>query len=171
MRWLTTDWPNRSRSLDLWNEMDRFFEDVTRALPVYDERRFDSQWDIQEEKDHFYLSVDMPGMRKEDINIEMRDQVLTITGERKRHSRMNGKNKAEESDVRRFVRSFTLPNTVDADKIEAQYENGVLEVYLPKTQAAQPRRIEIQSNRGGFFNKLLGSKKDESEMKDVTQSQ
>lgn len=166
MRLLTPFSTSRFLTNDLWNEMDRFFDDVNRGMPEYDERRFTSSVDFEEEDNHYWMSLDIPGIRKEDLKLEVRENVLTVSGDRKR---VAGKDQKEKV-LSRFSRSFTLPSAVDVDKIEAHHENGVLELYLPKMQMAQPRRIEIQTNKGGLFNKLLGGKKDASEMKDVTDS-
>jgi HSP20 family protein len=71
-----------------------------------------------------------------------------------------------------FKRSFVLPNTISADKVEARYEDGVLELYLPKTEVAQAKKIEIQSGKGGIFDKLLGDRKQaQSSNKDVPVSE
>jgi HSP20 family protein len=74
-----------------------------------------------------------------------------------RHERVYGK----------FERIFALPASINADKIEAHYENGVLNVVLPKAESAKGRTIEIQSGQNSFFGKLLGSKKETKELKDV----
>lgn len=102
----------------------RFFDNTTMANPVYD---------VDEREDHFALSVDLPGVKKDEIKIEVLDKDLTISGERKRFDKSYGA----------FKHAFLLPNTVSADKIEAQYEDGVLQLYIPKTLAAQARTIQI----------------------------
>lgn len=107
---------------------------------------FQPSCDIHENKDLFSLSVDLPGVKKEDIKIEVQNNVLSISGERVRET------KSENSDsiwhferaYGRFERSFTLPTSVSADKIEAQFENGVLNVVLPKAEIAKGRTIQIQ---------------------------
>jgi HSP20 family protein len=99
-------------------------------FPFYDERSLSPACDVSETEEKFLLSVDLPGMKKEDIKIELKDQVLTISGERK---------------TEKYQRSFTLPTVVDGNKVEARYEDGVLELTLPKTELAKPRQIEILS--------------------------
>lgn len=158
MRFITPYWSTRSLAADLFDEMDRFFN-------VYDERTVNPACEISEADDHYYMSIDLPGMKREDIKIEANGDVLTISGERKRESSDGRKIQRYERSYGFFKRSFTIPSVVDADKIEAHYENGVLELYLPKTQAARPRQIEIQSGKGGFLNRFLGGKK--SDVKDV----
>ena len=130
MTTLTTYW-NPRRNLNLFDEMEKFFDETTARAPA--ERTLTPAWDTSETENHFLLSLDIPGVAKEDIKIDFDKNTLTITGERKR--------------VGTFKRSFTLPNTVESEKIEARYENGVLEIILPKLQTMQPRRIEVQSNK------------------------
>lgn len=161
--------PSRMFDNNIWNEMDRFFDDFNRNLPVNDERLLSSNIEVDEQKDHFLVCVDMPGIRKEDINLEIKDNIVTISGERKSRfdNREKEGSKNEVANYGSFLQSFSLPSTVDADKIEANYENGVLELFIPKSQMARSRKIDIQSGREGFFNRLLGQKK---EHKDVTEN-
>ena len=162
MRSLTPFFNSRSLTpTDLWREMDRMFDHfATPGLPVYDEREFAPASELTEEENHYMLSMDLPGMKKEDIKIEVADGTLVISGERK-HEKRNDANQVHrfEKSYGTFKRSFVLPNTISADKVEARYEDGVLELYLPKTEVAQARKIEIQSGKGGIFDKLLGDRK------------
>lgn len=104
--------------------------------------------DIRESEDHYLISYDMPGVRKEDIKIEVQKNELLISGERQNAP-------GQDRPTRKFEKTFTLANTIDTEKIEAQYENGVLQVALPKAESAKPRIVQIQSSPTGFFNKLL----------------
>lgn len=148
MRNLTPYWSTR-RMTNIFDEMDRMFESFASA-PSFEraERTFQPATEVSETEDHYLLSMDLPGIKKENLNIEMNGNLLTISGERKR----------DEQVVASFTRSFTVPNSVDGGKIEAHHEDGVLSLYLPKTAMAKAKKIEIQSNKGGFFDKLLGSK-------------
>ncbi len=101
----------------------------------------------READDAYYVEVDLPGVKKGDISIDVKDNVLTISGERK------VKNETKESDYYKiesrygkFVRSFTLPKDVNADKIVASNKNGVLEVKIPKQKIVEskPKKIEIK---------------------------
>jgi HSP20 family protein len=163
---------NRSLVTDLFDEMDRFLDDWNRVTPssrVYDERSFNPACEIAESGEHYLMSVDLPGMKKEDIKIEMSDNMLTVSGERKRESGdKENKWQRYEKSYGFFKRSFNLPSSVDASKVEARYENGVLELYLPKAEAAKPRHIEIQTGKGSIWDKFLGTKKSTQELKDVT---
>lgn len=163
MRTLMPYWNARSLASDLFEDMDRFFDNFGRlaTTEVYDERSFQPACEITESDDHFLMSIDLPGMKKDDIKVEVLDNVLTVSGERKREfaSDKNEKVQRFEKSYGFFKRSFTLPTSIEVGKVEAHYEDGVLELYLPKTQAAKPRPIHIQSGKSGIFAKLLGAKK------------
>jgi HSP20 family protein len=170
MRILTPYQKNHNLASDLFDEMEHLFErwDRTPSMQIYDERNFAPACDISEADNHYLMSVDLPGMKKEDIKIEVSGEVLTVSGERKREvPEKNHRTQRYERSYGFFKRSFTLPASIDADKVEARYENGVLELYLPKCQTARPHRIEIQTGQSGIFGKLLGSKKNTQEIKDL----
>lgn len=167
-------WPRRTWSTpvvaaDVFEDFDRIVDSFLR--PTYANTvNFQPSCDVSETKEHYLVSFDMPGMKKEDIKIEVQGNELVISGERHREVR----DKQGEATLRhermygKFERSFTLPATIAADKIEAHYEDGVLNIALPKAEAAKGRTIQIQSGQEGFFSKLLGSKKEASkELKDV----
>ncbi|MCW3069816.1 MAG: Hsp20/alpha crystallin family protein [Solirubrobacterales bacterium] len=107
-------------------------------------RRWIPAMDLVEEGDHFVLRADLPGVREEDVNVELEDNVLTISGERKaeHEDRKEGYHRIERA-VGRFSRSLTLPEGIDPDSIEARFENGVLTVRIPKPEERRPRRVEI----------------------------
>lgn len=142
----------RTRNLnDLQREMDRVFG---RFFPSATERDGDSSsqqavWaprtDLVETEDAYRIHLDVPGMSKDDLTINYQDNQLTVSGER-----ASDRTDENEEYVRverafgHFYRSFTLPRTVNADNIEAAYENGVLTITVPKTEDVKPRQIEIQ---------------------------
>ena len=105
--------------------------------------------DLQEHDQAFVLVADLPGMKQDDINITVEDHVLTLQGKREEeHKAQNGQNGSAhytERSYGTFCRRFTLGAAVDADKITATYKDGVLAVQIPKTAAAQPKRITVQS--------------------------
>ena len=135
---------------DLWNisnEMDRFLWSFGRN------RRHDvapSQWapavDISEDAETLTIRADLAGLRKEDVKINVEDGVLTLHGERKfDEQKENGKNYYRiERGYGVFARSFTLPNTVNSERISAHMKDGVLEITIPKREEAKPKQIEIQ---------------------------
>jgi HSP20 family protein len=100
-------------------------------------------FDLYESGDHLVAVVELPGMRKEDIDISLHDGTLTISGERKRESTNGEEARRTERYVGTFRRSITLPTRVDAGKVSATYENGILKVTLPKAEEAKPKQIQV----------------------------
>jgi len=103
--------------------------------------------DILESKEAYLIRAELPGMKKEDFNLELKEGTLTLSGERKVEEPANG---VEYHRVERlagkFTRSFFLPQTVKHDAIKATYRDGVLEVYVPKAEEAQPKQITVSIN-------------------------
>ena len=93
----------------------------------------------------YYLEIDLPGVKKENIDISVNDGVLTISGERKLEKKEEKENYVRiESFFGRFERSFKLPADADLDNIEAKYEDGVLKIFIPKKQKPEGKKIEIK---------------------------
>ena len=107
-------------------------------------RRWVPSMDLVETDDHFVLRADLPGLAEGDVAIELEDNVLTVSGERKsEHEEKEGFYRMERS-FGQFRRSLTLPDGIDAQKIAATFDKGVLEVRIPKPEARKPRRVAIQ---------------------------
>ncbi|MBF0371357.1 MAG: Hsp20/alpha crystallin family protein [Magnetococcales bacterium] len=103
--------------------------------------------DIREDENQIIIKADVPGMAQKDINVNVDNGQLTISGERKFDDEANKESYHRvERAYGRFSRSFSLPNTTDTGKISAAYANGVLEVTLPKLEEAKPRSIQVQVN-------------------------
>ena len=101
--------------------------------------------DMYEKADKFVIRMDLPGLKKEDVDISMVENTLTIKGERKQPIEYKEEYQCNEVCYGSFSRSITMPPSVDADKIEADFENGVLEICLPKVAAAKPAKIPIKT--------------------------
>ena len=102
--------------------------------------------DLIEDKNDVVLTLDVPGMRMEDFDIAITADALTVKGERKyERERKDGEIVRSERVYGSFQRSVLLPNAVDADRVKATYKDGVLEVRLPKTEAAKPKKIAVES--------------------------
>ena len=99
--------------------------------------------DLYESGDNVVAVVELPGMRKQDIDISLHDGTLTISGERKRESRGGEKAERTERYVGAFRRSIALPTRVDASKVSATYKDGILKVTLPKAEEAKPKQIQV----------------------------
>ena len=135
-------WPTLGRLTDLRDEIDRFFE--APIARTSDFLGWTPAFDVYEEKDNFIVKAELPGMKREDINVSLQDGNLIISGERKSET------KSEDAEVYRaeryfgkFQRSVALPTLVAADKVKAQYKDGVLTVTLPKSEEAKPKQIEV----------------------------
>jgi len=102
--------------------------------------------DLVESDDHFVLKADLPGLGEDDVSIEIRDNALTISGERKSEQEHTerGWYRVERS-TGRFSRSLTLPEGVDPDGVMAEFDKGVLEVRIPKPEQRKPRRVQIKA--------------------------
>jgi HSP20 family protein len=148
-RWQRPDlssWPTFGRLSTLRDEIDRLFElpfgDWVRGPQVL------SGWtpamDVFEDRENFYVKAELPGMKKEDINISLHNGALSISGERKSETtHKDSESHRTERFFGRFQRSVSLPSAVAADKVKAQYKDGVLTVTLPKTEEAKPKQIDV----------------------------
>jgi HSP20 family protein len=105
--------------------------------------------DLMEADDHFVLRADLPGLAEEDVSIEIQDNTLAISGERKseHEEHQRGWYRLERS-FGSFSRSLTLPEGVNADAVTAEFDKGVLEVRIPKPEERKPRRVAIKANGG-----------------------
>lgn len=145
------------RSYEPWNLLDRFQEQLSQlgyanreiANSDHDQSHVvTSHWrpavDIKEEADRFVIMADLPGVDPGDIEITMENGVLSIKGERKSEIRDEKEGyKRVERVSGTFYRRFSLPDSADAERIEAKGKDGVLEVSLPKHEKVQPRRIAV----------------------------
>jgi len=125
----------------------KLFEDaVARMLS---EPRAARPWspavDIVETEDALVLKADLPDVKLEDIDVRVENETLTIKGERKfeKEEKIKGYHRIERS-YGAFMRSFTVPASLEADKVSAEYKNGVLTVTLPKREEAKPRQVKVQ---------------------------
>jgi len=103
--------------------------------------------DVVEEKDSYLVNAELPGLAKEDVNVSLQDNYLTIKGEKKYEAaKKEAHYYRKERAYGMFSRTIELPTAVDAKKIDAQFKNGVLSVRLPKTEDAKPKQIEVKVN-------------------------
>ncbi len=105
--------------------------------------------DIRDEQEAILLTAEIPGVPKDGVKVEVKERVLTLSGEKKNESERgeNGFYRSERS-FGAFQRSFTLPEGIDADKISGTFEDGVLRLTLPKKPEAKPRQIELEAGNG-----------------------
>ena len=139
-------WPTFGRLTNLRDEIDRLFEaplsELARSSQLLS--GWTPAFDVYEDKDNVYVRAELPGMKKEDIDLSLHNGSLSVSGERKNDQEFN---EAEvyraERFFGRFQRTITLPMPVAADKIKAQYKDGILKVTLPKAEEAKPKHIDV----------------------------
>ena len=137
---------------DPFTEIARLQDEMSRHL-FPNERRaggFVPPVDIFEDKDAIYVKAELPGVKPEDVQLHVENNILTLSGERKLEKEENkeGYHRVERV-YGSFTRSFALPNSVASDQVEAEMKDGVLNVKIPKKAQAQPKRIEVKSSGGG----------------------
>ena len=103
--------------------------------------------DVLETEDKVLLRAELPGLTQDDVQLTVENNVLTLSGDKHfSHEASEGHYRRIESRYGSFYRSFTLPSTVDQDRIDANFRNGVLEIELPKAEKAKPKKIEVKVN-------------------------
>jgi HSP20 family protein len=130
----------------LRSEINRLFEEpfggLTRASEFFD--LWSPALDVYEDKDNIIVKAELPGLKKEEIDISIHEGSLHVSGERKQETEQkNTETYRTERFYGRFHRSLSLPKAVDAAKVEASYKDGVLTVTLPKSEEAKPRQIQV----------------------------
>jgi HSP20 family protein len=146
------------RELDsLQSEMNRLFDGffgAGRADNDVRAQRWIPAMDLVESEDHLVLRADLPGMSEDNIEIEIKDNVLTISGERKaeQERKEEGYYRVERA-YGSFSRSLTLPERVSADQVSANFDKGVLEVRIPKPEERKPQRVHIGTGNGSVEGK------------------
>jgi HSP20 family protein len=141
-----TPWPAFGRLSDLRDEIDRLFD-----APLTEWARTPSVFggwtpaiDLMETKDNVVVRAELPGMKKEDIEVTLHEGALNISGERKSEQQVEAQGVyRSERFFGCFQRAVTLPSPVAAEKVKADYKDGILTVTLPKTEEAKPKQIDV----------------------------
>lgn len=161
----------REPSWGLFRDYDRFNESMNR---LFDSRfstssgetgsdvpsLFEPRCDIEEAEGHFVMHFDLPGMSKDEVEINVEGQQLSISGERKREFRdVEGSPQRIERSYGHFKRSFSLPEGVVTDEIEANFDHGVLSLIIPKAAASKPQKIQIsEGKKDSLLGRVFGKK-------------
>lgn len=145
-----------ARALSPFEEMERRFEDLLRRpfslmepswwprLRMPEMEEVSPKVDIFEEGDNFVVKAEIPGMKKEDIEVNLTDDMVTISGEKKQEEKVEKKDYYRlERSYGSFTRSFRLPKEVQTDKAKATFKDGVLEVKVPKTEEAKKKEKKV----------------------------
>lgn len=142
--------------LSPWQELDEMSDRLNR---IFGDRAWGdtngTTWlpavNVEETPDELVLTAELPGMRREDVDLELENNVLTIRGTKSQRTEREDQERRYHVWERRygsFQRSFTLPRTVNADEISANFEDGVLHIHMPKAPEAKGRKIEIRTESG-----------------------
>ena len=139
-------WTDCGQLSDLREEIDRLFETPLAALARGSQLL--SAWtpavDVYEDKENVYVKAELPGMKKEEIEVTLHEGTLSLTGERKVQSKVNTTEVYRaERFFGRFQRTVSLPSAVATEKVKAQYTDGILTITLPKTEEAKPKQIDV----------------------------
>ncbi len=138
--------PERSSMWGLFNDFDDMFDDFWRPVRRESSGAFAPAIDVSEKDDAYHIHADLPGVKKDDLDITFQDGVLTINAEtsQEKKEEKEGRVIRQERRYGKFVRSMRLGDTVDADKIKADYKDGVLELVVPKAEKVKPRKIDVK---------------------------
>ncbi|MCX7661142.1 MAG: Hsp20/alpha crystallin family protein [Candidatus Omnitrophica bacterium] len=147
IKWRGKEWDPFRELLDLEREFSRILDTSFELLPekVSKEGTWLPSLDVSEDKESISVKVDLPGVKQEDIDVSIHGNILTIKGERKKEAESKDKNYHRvERFFGSFVRSLTLPQYADTNKVKASYKDGVLEITIPKTEEAKPKQIKVE---------------------------
>jgi len=153
---------------NIQRRFDRLWEDVISpsAMEPLTELEYSPPCDVEEMDSHYVVSLDIPGLSKENLKVEVSGDNLIISGHRK-EERVSEKGEPQISEryQGRFSRSMTIPGLSEESKIEAIYKDGVLRVAVPKAPSAKKKSIPISEEKGSFWAKLLGRAEERREEK------
>ena len=142
-------WDPFREMTSLQERMNRLFSGVLARSPLGEEEITKGAWvpavDIYETHESLILKAELPGIAKEDVSVEVEDNTLTLKGEKKFEAEVKEENYHRvERSYGNFQRSFTLPATVDQEKVKAKFKDGILEITLPKVEEAKPKQIKVE---------------------------
>ena len=132
-------------------QLNRILDEAFNGWPLQEQGTITSAWlppcDVVEDGDGVRIMMELPGVEPDDVRLSLENNILTIRGEKRQQqeSTEGGRVHRYERSYGTFERSFSLPNTVDADKVSADYDNGVLTVRLQKAERMRPREIRVNA--------------------------
>lgn len=132
----------------LYNRFNRLFDDPFFRVGQMDDDAGMGMWnpavDLYEKDDHFMIKAELPGVNKDDIKIDLQDQLLTLSGERTYDNEIKEENYyRRERSYGKFQRAFTLPADVDSDKIKAEFKDGLLQIEVPKPEEKKAKQVTV----------------------------
>jgi len=139
-------WPSYFGDWPFSRRLPRILEELRREWPSAGrEGAFVPAMDVADSDDRYVITVELPGGRREDVQVELQEGMLTIRGEKKsEREEKKEKRRYIERSYGSFSRSFRLPADADADRLDASFKDGVLTITIPKSEAAKPRTIAIK---------------------------
>ena len=143
------EWDPFGEMVDMRERIGRLFDEYFGQFSTTREESLGRTWapavDIYEDKDNIIVKAELPGMKKDDLSIDVKNNVLTLSGERKYEEETKKENFHRiERSYGKFSRSFTLPDSVKVDKVKANYKDGILEISLPKAKEAKAIPIKVE---------------------------
>ncbi len=149
--------PRRSGFSELFRGLDRMFDEDTISRLFDHNSPTTPSYQLSETEDHYVLSFDMPGVSRDKIEVEVEDNVLYVRGERQnqwKDKKHEGEG-SQRSSYGLFESTLTLPIGIDAEKIEANHQDGVLTVAVPKNEKSRSRRIPLSEAKESFWSRIL----------------
>ena len=142
-----SSWTPFNRLATLRDEFDRLFDFSWPGRDTGLLGGWSPTLDVYDEKDNLVVTLEVAGMKKEDIEISLHDGMLTVSGERKdEREQTEGQAFRSERYFGKFQRSLSLPTAVDANKVKASYKDGILTIRLPKAEGAKPKQISVSAS-------------------------
>ena len=141
-------WNPLGEMTTMQNRINRMFNAPYWPAGRMDDKTGMGMWnpavDLYEKDDHFVIKAELPGVDKKDISIDLKDRVLTLSGERSYENEAKEENYyRRERSYGKFQRAFTLPADVDSDKINAEFKDGLLQIEVPKPEQQKPKQVTI----------------------------
>lgn len=141
--------PIQDWASEVENALERFFGKPLSVLQPSRDTSFAALLDVAETEKEYMVHVDLPGVKPEDVKVEIVDDRLTIAGKRVSETKTEGKNfHRVERSTGEFFRTVMLPQSIDQENVSAEFADGVLNIRLPKSIKSQPKKIEIRSSNG-----------------------
>jgi HSP20 family protein len=142
-----SNWTPFNRLATLRDEFDRLFDFSWPSRDTGLLGGWSPALDVYDDKDNLVVTLEVPGMKKEDIEISLHDGMLTVSGERKdEREQTEGQAFRSERYFGKFQRSLSLPAAVTANKVKASYKDGILTIHLPKAEEAKPKQISVSAS-------------------------
>ncbi|MBU1053243.1 MAG: Hsp20/alpha crystallin family protein [Proteobacteria bacterium] len=141
-------WAPFASMTNLQDRINRIFDDVVRSKDVEDDINLYT-WkpvvDIYDDEDSLVITAELPGVNKEEVSVEIKDNIVSIKGERVKDKEINKENYyRKESSYGSFYRAFALPSAVNSDKIKATFKDGMLKVEIPKPEEDKPKQVLVK---------------------------